>query len=166
MNKINSVIIFLIILVAAAILLRIAGVFDFTSVEVLSAILMLVGVAAVYSSFGTLKKGLIFVGTATFFVGILVFINAHFELETTRLILFPSVLLIMGSGFLLLYVDEPSDKLYLTLGLIFLGTGIAYVLFVRSSAFSGFFVSFWNLIKSYWIILVLAGGLILLLRKS
>jgi hypothetical protein len=165
-NKTNSVILYLIILILASVFLRITGIISFTSIELLSWIFMLTGITGVLYSFGLDRKGLLFISSTAFLVGIIIFINSRFDLEDTRMLLFPSVLFVIGIGFLLLFLDDTSLRVFGIISLLFLTAGVIYMMFLRDFVFTGFFISFWNLLKSYWFVLILVTGLVFLLRRE
>jgi hypothetical protein len=165
-NKINFIIIFFIVFIITAVFLRLTGIAEFSGSELLSYLFMISGIALVYSSFGLDKRGILFIGSTLFLIGIIIFINAKFDLEDNNLIVFPSVLFIAGIGFLLLYLDDTSHQIFLIGSLIFIAGGILYMLFFRMSSFPLFFTSLWNILKSYWIFIILAAGIIFILRFS
>jgi hypothetical protein len=165
-NKINSVIIFLIIFILTAVFLRVAGIIDFSGIELLSYLFMISGVAVVYLSLGMDKKGILFTGSTLFLTGILILVSTNFDLEESRLLVFPSVLFILGIGFFMIYLDETSQQLFLIISLFFLAAGILYFLLTRSFAFSVFITSLWSLLKSYWLVLVISLGIILILSRD
>ncbi|RPI66198.1 MAG: hypothetical protein EHM47_17230 [Ignavibacteriales bacterium] len=166
MYKASPVILYFIIFIVTAVILRISGIISFTSIELLSYVLMFSGVTAVYYAFGNDRKGLLFIGSTIFLIGIIVYVNARFDLEDTRQLLFPSVMLIMGIGFLLLFMDASSQKLFLTLSLIFIIGGLLFIFIFRSFAFSALAESLWSMIKDYWIVFLIVAGLLFILRKE
>jgi hypothetical protein len=164
-NKLNSVLLFFIVFVFAALILRFTGLINFSGIELLAYLFMISGFSAAYSSFGKDMTGILFIGSTLFLTGILIFVSIHFELEDARQLVFPSVLFITGIGFFLLYIDEFNQKLYLYISLLFLAGGIIYLLLLRAYAFTGFFASVWSMIKIYWPVVVISAGIILLLGK-
>jgi len=165
-NRPNPIIIYLILFVFLAVLLKIIGVIDFSSLELLAYLLIFSGAGLSYISFGKDKKGLLFISSTIFLVGILLFVNTRFDLEETRLLLFPSVLFITGTGFFLLYLDDSSQSIFISLSLIFLAGSVLFVIFFRTMALGGFFASIWDMLKNYWVIILIVTGLIFILRKE
>jgi hypothetical protein len=165
-NKANYVLLFLILFIFAAIFLRFAGLIDFSGLEMLSYVFMASGVAAVYASIGMDRKGILFTGSTLFLTGILIFINTRFDIEDVRLLVFPSVLLITGIGFFILYFDESSQKLFLIISIVFITAGLLFLLISRSEAFTGYAVSLWGMLKSYWIVVLISAAVVIILRSS
>jgi hypothetical protein len=165
-NKLNTAVIFFIVFVFTAVFLRFTGFIDLPGLELLSYLLTLSGAAIVYTSFGNDRKGILFTGSTLFLLGILVFINQNFELEDTRVLIFPSVLFISGIGFFLLYLDETVYKIFLVLSILFFTAGILVMLFTRLTAFNTFFSAFRSMIESYWFIIIIVFILLLLLGRD
>lgn len=166
MNKANSIIIYFIIFIFAAAVLRISGLVNITSLEFLAYLFMLAGIISAYYSFGKDKRGLLFIGSTVFLAGIIMYISTKFELEDTRTIIFPSVLFISGIGFLMLFFDDLEQKLYLVLSLLFIGGGLIYVFILREFALRGLVESLWGIIKVYWVFLIVIVLLVAVLRRE
>ncbi len=149
-----------------AVILRISGIISFTILDLLNYLFMFAGISAVFSSFGKERKGILFSGSTLFLIGIVIYVTSKFDLEEARQIVFLSVLFIIGVGFLLLFIDSTSQKIYLVFSLFFIACGLLYIVFLRRSVLSGFADSLLAMVKSYWLILLVIAGFILLLRRK
>ena len=106
----QPVLLYLLIFLALATALKLVGVIDVQSIELIGYAMLFYGINLVYTTFGKRERGVLFAGTSLFLIGLLIFFTNHFEFLNEREIIFPSVLFIAGISFLMLFFDDTSRK--------------------------------------------------------
>jgi len=125
--------------------------------------LVLVGIWMVVSAFIYNQRGKIFGGTFLFLLGLLFIMQSYDFIYMRHDIFWPSLLLILGFSFLMLFVFEPKDWGVIIPAIIFIGFGL-FVIFARLGYI--FFWDVWDFIGVYWpLILVIIGISILFSKK-
>lgn len=163
MEKHQPVIIYLAIFLLASLVLKMTGLINVSSIELLAYMLIIFGISYVFLSFGNNRKGILFTATIIFLMGVSVYLFNNFEFfDPTRLI-YPSLVFMMGIGFLMIYIDGGLGLGYLivSLGLIIFGMVLT---FIRGD-FSGssFFHSLISVAGKYWIIIIISILIFLLI---
>ena len=106
----QPILLYLLIFLALATALKLLGVIDVQSTELLGYAMIFYGINLVYISFGKKERGILFTGTSLFLIGLLLFLTNHFEFLNEREIIFPSILFIAGISFLMIFFDDTSKK--------------------------------------------------------
>ena len=120
MFKNQSIIVYLLVFTALSVLLKIVGLINSSFIELASYALIFYGVGTVYVSMGKNKKNLLFIGAASFLVGIELFIISNYDILKLSHIVLPSIFFILGTAFLVLFIDDLSNNLLLAISVIFL----------------------------------------------
>lgn len=91
--------------------------------ELLGAALILFGVPSVYFSLNAGKRNFLLLSSILFFTGIILIVQARYDLYDTRALVFTSILFISGASMFLLFIENNLEKkfLYVSLTLMFLG---------------------------------------------
>ncbi|MHB8578645.1 MAG: hypothetical protein ACYDA4_02150 [Ignavibacteriaceae bacterium] len=165
MNKDNLLVINLLIFLVAAMMLRILGFINTSAGEILSYVLAVYGIITVYLSAGKDKKLNLFFGTIIFLSGIILFVINNFDFYKLSGILFPSVFFIIGIGFIMLFIDNPSDKRILTLAIIFLIFGMTLTILLGTPSFQSFLYAILYVFKKHWLLILILILIILLTKR-
>ena len=80
--------------------------------------LQFIGLVFVMTSLGKNYRGMLFLGAALFMTGITLFIINQFEILSPVKILLPSILVITGTGFFMLYIDNTKENVFLMISII------------------------------------------------
>lgn len=168
-SKRNSIILILAIFFLSAYFLLIKiGVIGFNKDIVLSAGFMLYGLILTFLNIGNGEKYKIFIGTFFFLTGVALYSSAAFSLINIKSSLFQLMLIIFGSGFLMLYYDSAKrDFLIYSMTLILAGLigvffGANFFFFKITSLALEYIVNNWLI----FIIIYLCVSLILSIRKE
>lgn len=161
----------LIIILAAAFLvialfLKFIGILNFTYAEFAAYMLIFSGVGVVYSTIGKNEKKLLFAGVIAFLIGIELFITSKYEIVKLSNVILPSIFFILGTAFLVLFIDDLSSKLMLTISLIFFISGIYFFSKLGKFSFSDFFNSALSIAANYWHLIIVIAVIIILLNKK
>ncbi|MCL5030418.1 MAG: hypothetical protein M1480_15510 [Bacteroidetes bacterium] len=142
------------------------GVINLANEEILSYTFIFYGLSSVYASMGKGKKLRLFIGTAVFLIGIILFIMIYFDMFYSPKIIFPSTLLILGISSLMLFLDNTKDKAVLFISLIFILIGIVYSVSVGMLRLNSFIFSFYHILLKYWIIILIAIIIVAAIRRE
>ena len=166
MKKHQSVITYILILLMLLVLLKMTRVINIRNIELLGYVLIFFGLSYVFNSFGQNKPGLLFTATVIFLSGMILFITSNFEIiQPSRLIL-PAFLMIIGIGFLMVYIDGGMRVPILVFSLSFIIAGIIVTVIRGNFAMHTFFTSISGMAEKYWPVLLIFAGVILLFRKE
>jgi hypothetical protein len=157
--------IYFLIFLTLSIVLKLFGIIDFISVELIGYALIFYGITLVYTSFGNKQTVILFIGSSLFLVGLILFLINNYEFNSKEII-FPSLLLIIGINFLMLFFDDPTRKGYLAISLTSIISAIIVTTLLGSITVKTFFTSIINIGDKYWPIVLIAVGLVILLNRE
>ena len=160
-----TILTFLILLIAASILLNILGIIEFDSRELFGYSFIFYGVATVYTSFGERNKFLIFLGAVIFLSGIAISLPAHFDFIRPVNIFIPSSVLIAGISLFIVYFDDTKNKTILFASLILIVTGLIFILSARNIQPVVFIESVLKIVEVYWPVLLIISGITIILKR-
>lgn len=166
MEKHQSIISYLLILLIFLILLKITGFINIPNVELLGYVFIFFGLSYVFNSFGNGRKGVLFTSTVIFLVGLVLFVISNFEIQHLSKLIIPSSLMIIGIGLLMTYIDRGQISYILVLSLLFIAAGIIISIIHGGITFSLFFTSLVGVMSKYWAVLLIFAGIFLLFRKG
>ena len=165
MEKNQPIISYLLTLLFLLVLLKIIGIINIHNIELLGYVFIFLGLSYVFNSFGNNKKGVLFISTVVFFVGLVMFVISNFELQQISKLIIPSFLMIIGIGFLMTYIDGDQITIVFILSLLFITSGIIITISHGVVTITSFCLSFINVIEKYWPVLLIFAGVFLLFRK-
>ncbi len=96
--------------------------------------LLFYGIVSVFINIGSKRKGALFIGVLSFMVGVVLFVFNHYDILSTSRMILPSLFLILSIGFLFLYFDNFSERLFLF---------ISFFLFLAGYLSNYFYDSVW-----------------------
>jgi len=162
----HSIIIYLLIFIALSILLKIIGFINLLYIELAGYALIFYGIGTVYLSMGRQKRNLLFVGAVAFLIGIELFIMNNYDFLKLSNVVLPSIFFILGTAFLILFIDDLSNKLLLAISVIFLISGIFFFAKLGTFNLNDFLKSTLSISVKYWPVIIIVTALILLLKKN
>ena len=162
----QPILLYLLIFLALATALKLMGVIDIQSTELIGYAMIFYGINLVYTSFGKKERGILFAGTSLFLIGLLIFLTNHFEFLNEREIIFPSILFIAGISFLMLFFDDTSKKNFFIISATLIFTAIAVTAILGNITLPLFFNSVVNITVKYWPVAVITIGIILILHRE
>lgn len=166
MEKHQSIISYLLILLIFLILLKITGIINLHNVELLGYVFIFFGLSYTFNSFGSNRKGVLFASTIIFLVGLVLFIISNFEIQHISKLIIPSSLMIIGIGLLMIYIDGGQKTYLLLLSLLFIAAGIIITITHGEISFPSFISSFIRVVEKYWPLILIFGGIFFLFRKA
>jgi hypothetical protein len=159
----QPILIYLLIFLALSIILKLFGVIDVSNIELLGYAFIFYGITIVYTSFGKNHPIALFFGSSLFLTGLLLFLISNFEFSDSNEIIFPSILLILGINFLMLFFNNLKKKGFLAVSLTSILLAVVVTILLGSITFLNFYNSILNITAKYWPIVLIAAGLLVLL---
>jgi hypothetical protein len=156
MNKSQPILTYTLSFLILAVIFKIIGLLIVNNEEILAYTFIFYGISSVYLSLGRNKKFRVFLGAVVLLIGIILFIINNFDIISLSKIIFPSIILILGIGCLMLYIDNTNDKAILYASLIFILIGLIYSMSFGTMKFGFFIYSIYHIILKYWIIVIIA----------
>lgn len=163
MRNNHPILIYLLIFLVLSIILKLFGVIDVSNTELLGYAFIFYGIAMVYTSFGRNQPVVLFFGSSLFLTGFLLFLISNFDFDDGNEIIFPSILLILGIDFLMLFFNNTKKKNFLAISLTSVLSAVVVTILLGSITFNNFYISIINIVAKYWPIVLIAAGLLVLL---
>lgn len=163
MNRYQGLITYLLIFLALSIILELFNLINFEGTELISYVFIFLGIGSVYLSFGRGKGIIIFFGSLIFLTGLILFLFNNFEFTDPYGIIFPAVFLVFGISALMVFFDNMENKVMLLTSLIFILTGFIFTMVIGSLSFTEFVNSIVNITLSYWPVILIVLGIILII---
>lgn len=162
----RPILLYLLIFLALATALKLVGVIDVKSTELVGYAMIFYGINLVYSSFGKGERGILFTGTSLFLIGLLIFLTNHFEFLNGKDIIFPSILFIAGISFLMLFFDDTSKKNFFLISATIIFSAIIVTTLLGNITLPLFFNSIIKITIKYWPVALITIGLIIILHRE
>ncbi len=143
------------------------GFVNLSSEEVIGISFAFYGIPSVYVSLNDGRRSRLFVSTVAFFIGIIFIVTSRFELMDSRGLVFASILLIGGAAFLILFIENTKEKIFLAAAVVLIALGYASTNIFRQWGILDTANKIANFVDDYWsVILIVLGLNIFLTRKK
>jgi hypothetical protein len=142
------------------------GLIEITFINILTYLAIILGISLVYPGFIQSNKLMVYFGSAVFLLGILFLVQLTFEITGLTNITLSLVLLVNGCSFLMVYLVDVGNKLFLVLTLIFILSGIILLFINNCIALDSYFRAIASVGKSFWHILIVMIIIILLFNRG
>jgi hypothetical protein len=101
-----------------------------------------------------------------FFVGVLFLVESYYEILTTRGIVFTSILFINGGIFLILFIDNSKEKIFLSISLLsFFLSFLSYTILRKMGLFE-LANKIANLLEIFWPVILLVMGIGIFINRK
>jgi hypothetical protein len=154
------------ILISISYFLKLINFIRITDNSFFSYALLLYGIVAVYSSFNTNRKVFLFLSTALFMTGVLLFILENFDVINPNILILPAIIFIFGAGFLILYLENFSNKIFLYNSLWLFLFSLIFIVVSRYHLFRSVFNFCGKLFLDYYPLLIIITGILLIIRRK
>ena len=159
--------ILILILTLFVYLFKLTGILNISTSDIITYLFLVYGIASVYINLGQNRQGSLFFNTIIFLLGVVLFIVNHYKFMNLNNIIFPSILFISGAGFLMLFIDDFTKKIFLLVSAVLILLAIFAVWLSAEFAIFRFANSVSIIIWDYApLFLILIGVSILLNRKK
>ncbi|MBU2491991.1 MAG: hypothetical protein KJ571_05145 [Bacteroidetes bacterium] len=134
--------------------------------EIVSYILIIYGFVTAYFSLGTGSRGRLFFASAAFLIGIMFYVINNNEILNPDSAVFPSMLFITGACFIILFIDNTKERVFLYSGMLLLIISYSSIVFFNNSIIIQTANKLSNIVLEFWPVFLLLFGInILLMRK-
>lgn len=167
MNRTRQLVIdFILFAVLAAFLLTYFGVIDVDVHDILSFGLMSYGIVSVYFALGTHRRGHLFISTILFMLGVIIYVVNHYNFINPNSVILPAMLFITASGFLMLYIDESNNRVFLISAIVLLAAFGFYIWLGRNIRIFSFANTVAGVLLDYYPFVIILVGIIILLNRK
>ena len=153
MNK-NIIAIILIPLVVIAVL-SIAGVMNFSLNAVAGGECISTGIYIVYKHIKSEREWLLFTGSSLFLSGLLLFFLNYYYFPRPLDLIISALPFVISVNFIILYINNPKDVTSVYLASVFFIAGWFIAAYFGSLSLQSVFFDILNILKYYWIIIIL-----------
>ncbi len=157
-NKVSTLALSLIVL-GILLLLKLAGEVTAPYKDIYINMLLFYGIVSVFVNMGTQNKGGLFVGVLSFMVGVVLYVINHFDIMSTNRLILPSLFFVLAAGFLFLFFDDFSERIFLYVFLFLILAGYLSNIFYDSAEWIRFSAESSKIILSQWEYLFIIIGL-------
>ena len=162
--KLNDLALILILFIIISFILSAFNLISFSLPDILSYSLLVSGIALVYTEIIRQNRLLVFLGSAIFLIGVYFLITENFTLNFGDAVYIPLILIIGGSGLLMLYISTATQKIFLYISIIFLTAGITLIIANSHWELKTFFLSISPVFNFLWPVTIIFVILIFLMR--
>jgi len=162
--KLNDLALIIILFIIVSFILSLFGIISFAFTDILAYSLLVIGAALVYTETIRQNKLSIFLGTMIFLFGVYFLVTAKFNLNPGEEYYLPIILILSGSGLLLLYTLTSVRKIYLIGSLVLITSGMTLLVISSNLAVQSFFFSLLPVLEFLWPVLIILLILFFLMR--
>jgi hypothetical protein len=162
--KLNDLTLIIILFIIVSFILSLFGIISFAFTDILAYLLLVIGAALVYTETIRQNKLSIFLGTIIFLFGVYFLVTEKFNLNPGEEYYLPIILILSGSGFLLLYTLTSVQKIYLIGSLVLITSGMTLLVISSNLAVKSFFFSILPVLEFLWPVIIILLILFFLLR--
>ena len=156
-NKISPLALSFIVL-GFVLLLKLVGEVTAPYSNIYANMFLFYGIISVFINIGKQRKGGLFVGAISFMIGVLLYTLNHYNIMSTNQIILPATFFVLSSGFLFLFFDDFSKKIFLYISLLLILSGCFSIVGYDSSEWIKFSASTSRTILAHWEYLIIIIG--------
>lgn len=146
--------------------LKFFDVINFTLAELTAIVFCFWGFKKAVDGFSFVDRSKVFFGTIIFLSSLTVIILYHFEFFTIREMILPAVLMIIGGGFLMLFLTSTDNIMLAFVSAVLFGFSLLIVIKSGRADLLLFVKNLWELILNLWYLFLLLFGLVYLLNRK
>ena len=164
--KLNDLALIIILFIIGSFLLSIFKIISINITDILSYSLLIIGIALVYGETLREKRLTIFLGSVIFLLGVYFLVSENYNLNISEVMSIPLVLIIAGSGLLVLCISTSTKNILLIISIILLSAGITLFIVNSHWSFGLFYKSLLPIVSFLWPVIIFIVVLVLLLRNK
>ena len=158
----QSILTYLLIFLALALILKIFGIISLSGSELFGYAFIFFGISSSYVSLGQRQSLSLFLGTIIFLIGILLFVVNNFLIFWNSQLFLPASLLMVGIAFFMVFFDNTQRKKSLLASVVFILLGIIATIIIGDIKFSSFFKSVFDVAGNYLPVIIITIGILFL----
>lgn len=136
-----------------------------SDLEITSITIIVFTLVTIISSMNKIKRSSLFLISVLLNVGIILLVLENFEILSCYNVLLASLLFIFGSGFFILFVQNPSEKFLLMISLFFLILSFTILVFFESNSLIKYANRITIILFDYWPVFLVIFGIVLVAGK-
>jgi hypothetical protein len=162
--KLNDLALIIVLFIIVTFLLSTFNIISVALTDILAYSLLVIGVALVYTETIRQNRPSVFLGSIIFLFGVYFLITENFNLNISKAVYVPIILIFGGSGLLMLYISTSTHKIFLLISIILLTAGITLIIANSHWGLKSFFLSILPVLNTFWPVLIIFLLLIFLMR--
>lgn len=147
-------------------ILKLFGVIALSTGKIIAYAFLLYGIVSVYLTMGTHRRGGLFLGTAIFLTGVVLFIVEYFDIIQPGILVLPALLFIIGIGFLMLFFDDFTNRVFLYTSGVLVFFSILSAFLTRRFPMFGFANRISSGLLDYYPVFIILLGIYILLNRK
>jgi len=145
---------------------NIAGYINLSSEAVVGITLIFYGIPSVYSALGSGKRDWLAISAVFFFVGVLFIVKYQYDLTDSQSMAFASILLIGGAVFLILFIENTKEKVFIVAAFLLLVLGYAATTIFKQCGILNTTNKIANIVDDFLPVILIVWGLSIFLTRK
>lgn len=162
--KLNHLAVLVVLFIIVSFLLSIFRMIPITFSDILSYSLIIIGIALVYGESIRQNRLSVFLGSIIFLVGVYFLVSENFELTNSDGMSIPIIVILAGSGLLVLHISTSTNRIFLIISIILLTAGLTLLLMNSHWSMGSFIQSFLPVLNFLWPALIILMLIVLFLK--
>lgn len=147
-------------------LMKVLGWIEFSDQILFGATFILYGFLSVIVNLGSAQKGLLFLGTILFLIGLLFILGETYQIVQKDNLFITVFLFLLGAGFMLLFVDNSKEKQFLYISCICFISSFSSKIFIDALGNFSLLANFGIILLGYWPVFLVLMGLAILVSRQ
>jgi len=164
--KLNDLAIIIVLFIIVSFFLSIFNIIPITLTDILSYSLLVIGIALVYGESLRQNRLTVFLGSIIFLLGVYFLISENFNLNISGGTSISLILILAGSGLLVLHISTSTKIIFLIISIIFLSAGLILLIVYSHWSFGSFLLSVLPILNYLWPVLIILFVLVILLKNK
>lgn len=164
--KLNDLAIIIVLFIIVSFFLSIFKIIPITLTDILSYSLLVIGIALVYGESLRQNRLTVFLGSIIFLLGVYFLISENFNLNISGGTSISLILILAGSGLLVLHISTSTKIIFLIISIIFLSAGLILLIVYSHWSFGSFLLSVLPILNYLWPVLIILFVLVILLKNK
>ncbi|NWF49731.1 MAG: hypothetical protein HXY49_04240 [Ignavibacteriaceae bacterium] len=164
--RFNSLNIYIAAFLVVTLVLKLLGILQIGYLEILSYLMIICSMVMLIYSLQNKRPGILFGGTFIFLSGVLLFLASRFEFISISRLITSAVLMISGTGILMIYFFINRNKFHLASSLLLLTGGLTLTLLGSAISFNDFIKTLAEIGKKYWPVIIISLVVVVLLLRE
>lgn len=133
--------------------------------EIFSIVFIMYGLVAFIKAFHKLKRGGLFFTSVIMNIGIILFILTNYEILNWYNVVTPSIFYITAAGLLILYIENTSEKVFLTGSIFFFVLSLTTVMLEGTVGIVDYANKITLILFEFWPLFLILLGVIMIVSK-
>jgi len=164
--KLNDLAIIIVLFIIVSFFLSVFKLISITLTDILSYSLLIIGIALVYGESLRQNRLTVFLGAIIFLLGVYFLITDNFNLNISEGTSISLILILAGSGLLVIHISTSTKIIFLIISIIFLSAGLILLIVYSHWSFGSFLLSVLPILNYLWPVLIILFVLVILLKNK